>query len=86
MNAAKRPSTRQLLVKIPNFPCLCKHKDNGIYYGIKKVRGKEKDHSLDTSTRPMERNSRRPSVSTSRGFMAGQKQQPDLDGTGRPTR
>jgi len=51
MKAAKRPSTRQLLVKIPSFPSLYRHKDSGIYYGIKKLRGKEKDHSLDTSDR-----------------------------------
>lgn len=51
MAATKRPTTRQLLVKIPNVPCLYRHKDNGNYYGIKKVNGKEKDHSLDTTDR-----------------------------------
>jgi integrase len=44
-------STRQLLEKIPNFPCLYRHKLNGCYYGIKKVSGKRKDHSLQTTDR-----------------------------------
>jgi integrase len=47
----KRLSTRQLLVKIPNYPCLFRHKVNGIYYGIKKHGGKRKEHSLDTTDR-----------------------------------
>lgn len=53
----KRPSTRQLLVKIPNFPCLYRHNISGNYYGIKKLRGKRKEHSLDTHDRKLaERN------------------------------
>ncbi len=44
-------STRQLLVKIPNYPCLYRHKINETYYGIKKLRGKRKEHSLDTTDR-----------------------------------
>ncbi len=44
-------STRQLLDKIPNFPCLYRHKLNGNYYGIKKVSGKRKEHSLQTTDR-----------------------------------
>ena len=46
-----RRSTRQLLEKIRNFPCLYRHTINQIYYGIKKVSGKNKDHSLDTTDR-----------------------------------
>jgi integrase len=49
----KRPSTRQLLAKIPNFPCLYRHKISGNYYGIKKHRGKRKEHSLETSDRKL---------------------------------
>jgi integrase len=36
----KRLSTRQLLKKVPNVPCLYRHKLNLRYYGIKSVRGK----------------------------------------------
>lgn len=43
--------TRELLEKIPNFPCLYRHSVNGTYYGIKKVLGKKKSHSLDTADR-----------------------------------
>jgi hypothetical protein len=43
--------TKDLLEKIPNFPCLYRHSVNGLYYGIKKVSGKKKSHSLDTSDR-----------------------------------
>lgn len=43
--------TRELLEKIPNFPCLYRHSVNGTYYGIKKVSGKKKSHSLDTADR-----------------------------------
>jgi hypothetical protein len=50
---SKHPSTRQLLVKIPNYPCLYRHKDNGRYYGIKKYRGKRKEHSLETTDRKL---------------------------------
>ena len=45
-----RLSTRQLLSKIPNYPCLFRH-HNGTYYGIKKIAGKRKEHSLDTTDR-----------------------------------
>lgn len=44
-------STRQLLVKIPNFPCLYRHRNTGVYYGIKKLGGKRKEHSLGTDDR-----------------------------------
>ena len=47
----KRPSTRQLLDKIPSVPCLYRHSVNGTYYGIKKHAGKRKEHSLDTTDR-----------------------------------
>ena len=47
---AKRPSTRQLLGKISNYPCLYRHA-NGTYYGIKKMANKHKVHSLDTKDR-----------------------------------
>ena len=40
----KRPSTRQLLDKIPNVPSLYQHSVNGTYYGIKKLAGKRKEH------------------------------------------
>jgi integrase len=49
--ANKRPSTRQLLEKIPNVPCLYRHSVNGSYYGIKKIAGKRKEHSLETTDR-----------------------------------
>jgi hypothetical protein len=48
---SKRPSTGQLPVKIPNFPCLYRHKISGNYYGVKKSRGKRKKHSLATTDR-----------------------------------
>jgi hypothetical protein len=48
---SKRPSTRQLLDKIPNVPCLYRHSVNGTYYGIKKKAGKRKEHSLETDDR-----------------------------------
>jgi len=44
-------STRQLLEKIPNHPCLFRHKINSTYYGIKKIGGKRKEHSLQTDDR-----------------------------------
>ena len=54
---AKRPSTRQSLVKIPNYPCLYRHDVNNTYYGIKKHGGKRKEHSLQTDDRKIaERN------------------------------
>jgi integrase len=46
-----RRSTRQLLGKIPNFPGLYRHSINRTYYAIKKVGGKRKEHSLDTTDR-----------------------------------
>jgi hypothetical protein len=46
-------STRQLLQKIPNYPCLFRHSVNGNYYGIKKIAGKRKEHSLDTKDRKL---------------------------------
>ncbi len=53
MDRAKHLSTRQLLAKIPNHPCLFKHTVNGTYYGIKKRGGKRKEHSLDTTDRKL---------------------------------
>jgi hypothetical protein len=47
----QRLSTRQLLVKIPNYPCLYRHSVNSTYYGIKKHDGKRKEHSLQTDDR-----------------------------------
>lgn len=44
-------STRQLLVKIPNFPCLYRHETSGVYYAIKKLRGRRKEHTLGTTDR-----------------------------------
>ena len=44
------PSTRQLLDKIPCFPCLYRHTIIGNYYGVKKHRGKRKERSLGTSS------------------------------------
>src|SRR5690606_10508529 len=44
-------STRQLLQKIPNYPCLYRHSVNDTYYGIKKIGGKRKEHSLGTTDR-----------------------------------
>jgi len=41
-----RRSTRQLLKKIPGFPCLYRHDVNEIYYGITKVLGNRKEHEL----------------------------------------
>ena len=39
--------------KIPNYPCLYRHKLNDTYYGIKKLAGKRKEHSLQTSDRKL---------------------------------
>ena len=53
----QRKSTRQLLKKIPGFPCLYRHDVNEIYYGITKVLGNRKEHSLGTTDRKLaERN------------------------------
>lgn len=49
--AETQKSTRQLLVKIPNVPCLYRHNLNNGYYAIKRIRGKRKEHSLGTSDR-----------------------------------
>jgi hypothetical protein len=46
-----RRSTYQLLGKIPNYPGLYRHTINGTYYGVKKIAGKRKEHSLDTADR-----------------------------------
>ena len=51
METDKPQSTRQLLVKIPNYPCLYRHSVNDTYYGIKKFGGKRKEHSLETRDR-----------------------------------
>jgi integrase len=48
-----RKSTRQLLAKIPNVPCLYRHKLNGNYYGAKKIGRKRKEHSLGTADRKL---------------------------------
>ena len=48
-----RKSTRQLLEKIPNFPCLYRHSLSSTYYGICKVRGNRKEHSLKTVDRKL---------------------------------
>jgi hypothetical protein len=48
MASDQQQSTRQLLEKIPNYPSLYRHRLNGIYYGIKKISGKRKEHSLGT--------------------------------------
>ena len=49
--AETQKSTRQLLVKIPNVPCLYRHSLNGLYYATKRIRGKRKEHSLATKDR-----------------------------------
>jgi integrase len=46
-----RRSTRQLLEKIPNYPGFYRHAINKTYYGIKKIAGKRKEHSLETNDR-----------------------------------
>jgi len=46
-----RLSTRQLLEKIPNYPCLYRHTVSKTYYGIKKLAGKRKERSLETNDR-----------------------------------
>ncbi len=47
----QQQSTRQLLEKIQNFPCLYRHTLNEAYYGIKKISSKRKEHSLQTTGR-----------------------------------
>ncbi len=44
-------STRQLLDKIPSMVGLYRHRNSGAYYGIKKLGGKRKEHSLGTTDR-----------------------------------
>lgn len=44
-------STRQKLVKIPHVPGLYRHPTSGLYYGFKKLHGKRKERSLQTSDR-----------------------------------
>ena len=51
--ATNQQSTRQLLERIPNFPCLYRHKVNDTYYGVKKISGKRKEHSLKTTERKL---------------------------------
>ena len=46
-------STRQRLVKVPQVPGLYRHSLNHRYYGIKKVGGKRKEHSLRTTDRKL---------------------------------
>ena len=46
-------STRQQLVKVPLVPCLYRHSLNCGYYGIKKLSGKRKEHSLRTKDRKL---------------------------------
>ena len=46
-------STRQLLKKIPGFPCLYRHSVNDTYYGCAKVGGNRKEHSLGTTDRKL---------------------------------
>ena len=46
-------STRQQLVKVSQFPCLYRHSLNLGYYGIKKLSGKRKEHSLRTKDRKL---------------------------------
>jgi hypothetical protein len=50
---SRSKSTRQQLVKVPQVSCLYRHSLSGIYYGIKKVGGKRKEHSLSTSDRKL---------------------------------
>jgi hypothetical protein len=51
MASDQQPSTQQILGKIPNYPSPFRHRLNGNYYGIKKVSGKRKEHSLKTTDR-----------------------------------
>jgi ATP-dependent DNA ligase len=46
-------STRQQLVKVAQVPGLYRHSLNFGYYGIKKVGGKRKEHSLHTKDRKL---------------------------------
>jgi len=40
-------------VKVPQVPCLYRHSLSRKYYGIKKVGGKRKEHSLDAIDRKL---------------------------------
>ncbi len=51
--ATKQQNNRRTVEKIPNFPCLFRHKLNANYYGIKKVGGKRKEHGLQTTDRKL---------------------------------
>ena len=52
MKTTNKPGgTRELLDKIPNAPCLYRHRENNSYYGIKKIGGKIKTRALDTADR-----------------------------------
>jgi hypothetical protein len=46
-------STRQQLVKVAQVPGLYRHSLSQRYYGIKKVSGKRKEHSLNTTDRKL---------------------------------
>jgi len=46
-------STRQQLEKVPQVLCLYRHSLSRTYYGIKKVGGKRKEHSLSTTDRKL---------------------------------
>src|ERR1035441_9542133 len=47
------PRTPQLVGKIPDYPGLYRQAVNGTYYAIKKIAGKRKEHSLETSDRKL---------------------------------
>jgi hypothetical protein len=53
VHSSPSKSTRQLLVKVPQVPCLYRHQLNRGYYGIKKRGGKRKEHSLKTTDRSL---------------------------------
>src|SRR5947209_7640806 len=38
-------------VKVPGCPCLYRHTPSGRYYGVKKLKGKKKERSLETTDR-----------------------------------
>jgi hypothetical protein len=51
LNHVKRKSARQLLNKVQSAQWLFRHSINGTYYAQKKINGKRKEHSLDTTDR-----------------------------------
>jgi hypothetical protein len=53
VHVSPQKSTRQQLVKVSQVPCLYRHVLNRGYYGIKKVGGKRKEHSLKTTDRKL---------------------------------